>query len=57
MLAFSLLELGRMADAEEAARKGYEINKQDYWAQHAVGSHHLSMMQYMISCLFMFFPP
>jgi hypothetical protein len=57
MLAFSLLELGRMADAEEAARKGYEINKQDYWAQHAVGSHRLSMMQYMISCLFMFFPP
>ncbi|KAG6757078.1 hypothetical protein POTOM_037379 [Populus tomentosa] len=36
MLAFPLLELGRMADAEEAARKGYEINKQDYWAQHAM---------------------
>ncbi|KAB5537583.1 hypothetical protein DKX38_015116 [Salix brachista] len=36
MLAFSLLELGQMADAEEAARKGYEINKQDYWAQHAI---------------------
>lgn len=36
MLAFPLLELGRMADAEKAARKGYEKNKQDCWAQHAV---------------------
>ncbi|KAH7570175.1 hypothetical protein JRO89_XS05G0062400 [Xanthoceras sorbifolium] len=36
MLAFPLLELGRMADAEEAAKKGFEINKQDFWAQHAV---------------------
>jgi hypothetical protein len=25
-----------MADAEEAAKKGLDINKQDYWAQHAV---------------------
>ncbi|KAJ4829720.1 hypothetical protein Tsubulata_035098 [Turnera subulata] len=33
MLAFPLLELGRMADAEQAARKGLEINKQDYWYQ------------------------
>ncbi|KAL5759637.1 hypothetical protein ACOSP7_018155 [Xanthoceras sorbifolium] len=36
MLAFPLLELGRMADAEEAAKKGFEINKQDFWAQHAL---------------------
>ncbi|PON67464.1 Tetratricopeptide-like helical domain containing protein [Parasponia andersonii] len=34
MLAFPLLELGRMADAEKAARKALEINKQDCWAQH-----------------------
>ncbi|KAM5566600.1 tetratricopeptide repeat protein 38 [Rosa sericea] len=34
MLAFPLLELGRMADAEKAARKGYEINKQDCWTHH-----------------------
>jgi hypothetical protein len=25
-----------MADANVAAKKGFEINKQDYWAQHAV---------------------
>jgi hypothetical protein len=37
MLAFSFLEVGRMNDAEEAAKRGYEINKQDIWAQHAVG--------------------
>ncbi|XVF02307.1 hypothetical protein REPUB_Repub04eG0164400 [Reevesia pubescens] len=36
MLAFPLLELGRMADAESAAKKGYVINRQDFWAQHAV---------------------
>ncbi|EOY00230.1 Tetratricopeptide repeat (TPR)-like superfamily protein isoform 2 [Theobroma cacao] len=36
MLAFPLLELGRMADAESAAEKGFEINKQDFWAQHAL---------------------
>ncbi|KAL5722520.1 hypothetical protein ACHQM5_006034 [Ranunculus cassubicifolius] len=34
MLAFPLLELGRMVDAEEAARKGLEINEFDVWAQH-----------------------
>jgi hypothetical protein len=37
MLAFSFLEVGRMNDAEEAAKRGYEINKHDIWAQHAVG--------------------
>ncbi|KAJ0982808.1 hypothetical protein J5N97_011063 [Dioscorea zingiberensis] len=36
MLAFPLLELGRMSDAEMAARKGYEINKNDFWSQHAL---------------------
>lgn len=35
-LAFSLLELGRMEDAEKAAKKGFEISKQDVWAQHAL---------------------
>lgn len=36
MLAFPLLELGRMAEAEEAGKKGYEINKDDPWSQHAL---------------------
>lgn len=36
MLAFPLLELGQMKDAEKAARKGFEINEEDSWAQHAV---------------------
>ncbi|GER32282.1 tetratricopeptide repeat protein [Striga asiatica] len=36
MLAFPLLELGRMEDAEKAGKKGYEINKDDPWSQHAV---------------------
>ncbi|KAL0800043.1 hypothetical protein Bca101_055218 [Brassica carinata] len=36
MLAFSLLELGRLSEAEKAARKGYEINKNDSWAHHCV---------------------
>ncbi|GAB2280350.1 hypothetical protein Dimus_014987 [Dionaea muscipula] len=34
MLAFPLLELGKMEEAEKAARKALEINKQDVWAQH-----------------------
>ncbi|ONK65462.1 uncharacterized protein A4U43_C07F37360 [Asparagus officinalis] len=34
LLAFPLLELGRMAEAEKAARKGFEINKFDLWSQH-----------------------
>jgi hypothetical protein len=37
MLSFSFLEVGRMNDAEEAAKRGYKINKHDIWAQHAVG--------------------
>ncbi|KAG2320897.1 hypothetical protein Bca52824_014110 [Brassica carinata] len=36
MLAFSLLELGRLSEAEKAARKGYEINKNDSWAHHCL---------------------
>ncbi|XP_052173535.1 uncharacterized protein LOC127788901 isoform X2 [Diospyros lotus] len=36
MLAFSLLETGRMADAEKAAKKGLQINREDSWAQHAL---------------------
>lgn len=36
MLAFPLLELGRMEDAEKAAKRGCEINKDDPWSQHAV---------------------
>lgn len=39
MLAFPLLELGRMADAEKAARKGLEINKEDPWVHHAVSKY------------------
>uniref|UniRef100_A0A0D9VXN0 Tetratricopeptide repeat protein 38 n=1 Tax=Leersia perrieri TaxID=77586 RepID=A0A0D9VXN0_9ORYZ len=34
LLAFPLLELGRMDDAEKAARKGLAINKNDCWSQH-----------------------
>ncbi|KAI5679104.1 hypothetical protein M9H77_10054 [Catharanthus roseus] len=36
MLAFPLLELGRMVDAEKAAKEGFEINKEDAWVQHAL---------------------
>ncbi|XP_010255976.1 PREDICTED: tetratricopeptide repeat protein 38 [Nelumbo nucifera] len=36
MLSFPLLELGRMADAEKAAQKGFGINKNDSWSQHAL---------------------
>ncbi|XP_076883071.1 uncharacterized protein LOC143531714 [Bidens hawaiensis] len=36
MLAFPLLELGRMPDAEKAARTGFQINNQDPWSQHAL---------------------
>ncbi|XP_021731143.1 tetratricopeptide repeat protein 38-like [Chenopodium quinoa] len=36
MLSFPLLELGQMEEAERAARKALEINKQDVWAQHCL---------------------
>ncbi|CAH8337033.1 unnamed protein product [Eruca vesicaria subsp. sativa] len=36
MLAFPLLELGRMEEAVAASKKGYEINKEDAWAHHCL---------------------
>ncbi|KAL3824189.1 hypothetical protein ACJIZ3_020218 [Penstemon smallii] len=36
MLAFPLLELGRIEDAEKAGKKGFDINKNDTWSQHAL---------------------
>jgi tetratricopeptide (TPR) repeat protein len=36
LLAFPLLELGRMEEAAAASRKGYEINKEDAWAHHCL---------------------
>ena len=36
MLAFPLLELGRMEEAAAASRKGYGINKEDALAHHCV---------------------
>ncbi|KAM6546399.1 hypothetical protein CsatB_027135 [Cannabis sativa] len=36
MFAFPLLEQGQMEEAEKAARKALEINKDDCWAQHNV---------------------
>ncbi|KAE8023353.1 hypothetical protein FH972_009061 [Carpinus fangiana] len=50
LLAFPLLELDRMADAEKAAKKGFEINKQDYWAQHAVSYPFLGCSSSWSSC-------
>lgn len=45
MLAFPLLELGRMADAEKAARKGLEINEEDPWVHHAVSKKSMGALQ------------
>ncbi|KAI8527248.1 hypothetical protein RHMOL_Rhmol12G0061000 [Rhododendron molle] len=36
MLSFALLEVGRMEDAEKAAKKGLEICNEDSWAQHGL---------------------
>ncbi|XP_014503742.2 uncharacterized protein LOC106764048 isoform X4 [Vigna radiata var. radiata] len=36
MLAFPLLELGQMEEAEKAASRGFEINKEDIWSQHVL---------------------
>lgn len=44
MLAFPLLELGQMEDAEKAARKGFEINKEDQWVQHAVSQNYYCLL-------------
>eukprot|EP00250_Pteridium_aquilinum_P008950 c18330_g1_i1 orf=67-1521(+) len=46
MLAFSLLEMRRFDEAEEAARKALAIEKADNWAQHAL----CHVLQYR--CLF-----
>lgn len=52
MLAFPLLELGRMDEAEAAARKGLAIYKEDIWAQHNVSTNNahqiLSVLQLSI---------
>ncbi|XP_052884652.1 uncharacterized protein LOC108480135 isoform X2 [Gossypium arboreum] len=50
MLAFPLLELGRMADAEDAAKRGFEINNQDVWAQHAYKCQYKEAVQFMEEC-------
>ncbi|KAI4328354.1 hypothetical protein L6164_020713 [Bauhinia variegata] len=56
MLAFPLLELGRMREAEKAARKGFEISKEDLWAQHALchvfqyECHFKEAVQFMEGC-------
>lgn len=44
ILAFSLLELGQMSDAEEAAKKGLKINKHDCWSQHAVSCSYFGLL-------------
>ncbi|KAF4400640.1 hypothetical protein G4B88_023048 [Cannabis sativa] len=60
MLAFPLLELGQMEEAEKAARKALEINKDDCWAQHNVYDQHIwkeleradaSPVEILASCL------
>ncbi|KAJ7953731.1 tetratricopeptide repeat protein 38 [Quillaja saponaria] len=53
MLAFPLLELGRMTDAEEAAKKGFKINKQDGWLQHALCHVHQYNCQFRKAVEFM----
>ncbi|KAH9709305.1 tetratricopeptide repeat protein 38 [Citrus sinensis] len=50
ILAFSLLELGQMSDAEEAAKKGLKINKHDCWSQHAHDCCFKEAVQFMEEC-------
>lgn len=56
MLSFPLLELGRMAEAENAAKKGYEMNKYDVWSQHNLchvlqhECHYREAVDFMLSC-------
>lgn len=52
MVAFPLLELGRMADADKAARKGYDINKDDPWVQHAVSQTYVVLAGSCMHCLY-----
>ncbi|GJN23690.1 hypothetical protein PR202_gb11358 [Eleusine coracana subsp. coracana] len=56
LLAFPLLELGKMDEAERAARKGLDINKDDVWSQHNLchvfqqECHFREATEFMISC-------
>ncbi|XP_077211005.1 tetratricopeptide repeat (TPR)-like superfamily protein isoform X2 [Tasmannia lanceolata] len=56
MLSFPLLELGRMDEAEKAARRGLEINKQDLWSQHNLchvfqyECHYKEAVEFMEAC-------
>lgn len=56
MLAFPLLELGRMAEAKSAASRGWEINKFDIWSQHCLchvlqyDCHFNEAVEFMESC-------
>lgn len=56
MLAFPLLELGRMSEAETAARRGCEINRFDFWSQHCLchvlqyDCHFNEAVEFMESC-------
>lgn len=56
MLAFSLLECGQMEDAEKAAKRGFEINKQDCWSQHAVSKNYYICKTNTNSLFFRFQP-
>ncbi|XP_028550787.1 tetratricopeptide repeat protein 38 isoform X3 [Dendrobium catenatum] len=56
MLAFPLLELGRMAEAKSVARRGWEINRFDIWSQHCLchvlqyECHFNEAVEFMESC-------
>ncbi|PKU79744.1 hypothetical protein MA16_Dca010972 [Dendrobium catenatum] len=50
MLAFPLLELGRMAEAKSVARRGWEINRFDIWSQHCYECHFNEAVEFMESC-------
>ncbi|KAK8963154.1 hypothetical protein KSP40_PGU007586 [Platanthera guangdongensis] len=50
LLAFPLLELGRMAEAETASRRGLEINRSDCWSQHCYNCRFKEAVEFMESC-------
>ncbi|PKA54265.1 hypothetical protein AXF42_Ash000098 [Apostasia shenzhenica] len=50
MLAFPLLELGRMVEAERAARRGLEVNGSDIWSQHCYNCHFKEAVEFMEAC-------